>query len=66
VVQGCDLGDTIDKLAVALQVLSWGTGASGVLGIGNEFDMYSPTLVKSLHGKGITAVACGLNHSSAW
>lgn len=48
------------------EVYAWGIGAAGVLGIGNDCDMFSPMLVKGLSGKGMLGVACGLNHSMAW
>jgi alpha-tubulin suppressor-like RCC1 family protein len=30
-------------------VYAWGIGAGGVLGLGNEFDMYTPVLVRFVY-----------------
>jgi len=47
------------------QVLTWGLGASGRLGHGDELDQMVPTLVRSLAGTPMQQVLCGGHHSAA-
>ena len=46
-------------------VLCWGGGGWGQLGLGSEKDVAVPTLVSSLLGKGIQRVSCGSEHTIA-
>lgn len=41
------------------EVYTWGKGANGRLGHGNNFDRFTPTLVEALKDKQVKSVACG-------
>jgi hypothetical protein len=45
------------------EILSWGTGRSGQLGMGYKRNLSIPLLVQPLHSLRVLEVACGSNHS---
>ena len=49
----------------ALGLWSWGSGAGGRLGLGDQKDRYDPCLVPRLKGKAVTNVSAGTWHSMA-
>jgi alpha-tubulin suppressor-like RCC1 family protein len=46
-------------------VWSWGSGAGGKLGHGDNKDLYEPVLISKLRGKSILQIAAGTWHSMA-
>lgn len=44
---------------------SWGVGADGRLGHGDEADSSVPRLIRALEGKSVSVIACGSEHSLA-
>eukprot|EP00736_Rhodelphis_marinus_P011154 Rmarinus@m.27727 len=47
------------------QVMAWGEGAYGKLGLADEWNRAYPTLIPALDGIRITKVACGSDHTIA-
>jgi len=45
-------------------VYTWGEGANGRLGHGDETDHHSPKVVQALLGKEVKMIDCGLGHSA--
>lgn len=52
-------------VTASAQVYTWGRGALGLLGHGDEEDMLKPRLVRALVGTAIHRVACGEYHTAA-
>ena len=55
------VGDNHSAALCDSQLLSWGPGAWGRLGLGNQDDAFTPTKVESVAD--VTAVACGGYHT---
>lgn len=60
----CGMNNTI-AITEAGQVYSWGLGEHGILGTGDAYTRYTPTLVSSFKSNGMQmqAVSCGHKHS---
>ncbi|XP_059623288.1 PH, RCC1 and FYVE domains-containing protein 1 [Cornus florida] len=47
------------------RVYSWGKGGNGQLGLGDNVDRDSPTLVEALRGRQVESITCGSNSTAA-
>eukprot|EP00026_Physarum_polycephalum_P000607 Phypoly_transcript_00608.p1 GENE.Phypoly_transcript_00608~~Phypoly_transcript_00608.p1 ORF type:complete len:793 (-),score=73.68 Phypoly_transcript_00608:976-3354(-) len=61
----CASGDHSLAIGEGGVVYSWGKGANGRLGHGDEINHSTPAIVKALTGLHVTMIACGWSHSLA-
>jgi len=59
---GSGFGSAVDMTGT---IYSWGTNKNGELGLGDYETRFTPTVITSLQGKKVTAIACGGNFAIA-